>query len=102
MLPSSLEYLLLVVIYGLLVYALLQRQIHVALIRKEFWISALLFCSLWTILEYYALANNWWMFNRHKICNIVMLGIPIEEYVVFVLMHLSMVALLESFRNELD
>jgi lycopene cyclase domain-containing protein len=101
--PSQLEYLALAAIYVLIIYTLLQKQISTVTRRSSFWVSGLIFCLLWALLEGYALKHGWWVFNPDKISGLYLLGIPVEEYLAFALIHLSTVALLEGFRrDELD
>jgi lycopene cyclase domain-containing protein len=103
MLPSRLEYLTLASIYVIILYTLLQKQIRLVTRRRSFWTSGLIFCLLWTLLERYALAHEWWIFNPEKITGLHFLGVPLEEYIAFAFIHLSMASLLEGFRrDELD
>lgn len=103
MVPSRFEYLALASIYVLLIFTLLQRQIAIVVTRRSFWVSGLVFCLLWTLLERHALLNGWWTFNPEKICGLYLLGIPAEEYIAFAFIHLSTASLLEAFlRDELD
>jgi lycopene cyclase domain-containing protein len=101
--PSRLEYLALASIYTFLIYTLLQKQIRIVLRRRSFWLSGAVFCCLWALLEKYALTHDWWAFNPDKITGLYLLGVPLEEYFAFALIHLSTIALLEAFlRDELD
>lgn len=103
MLPSRLEYLTLAGVYVIIIFTLLQEQIRFVTRRRSFWTSGLIFCLLWALLERYALAHEWWMFNPEKITGWYILGVPIEEYIAFAFIHLSAAALLEGFRrDELD
>lgn len=103
MLPSHLEYLTLACVYAVIIVTLLQKQIRLVSRRRSFWASGLVFCLFWTLLERYALAHEWWIFNPQKITGLYVFDVPIEEYVAFAFIHLSTVALLEGFRrDELD
>jgi lycopene cyclase domain-containing protein len=99
MLPSNLEYLTLILIYGLIIFTLLQDQARHVLAGKPFWLSCIAFCLLWTTLEMYALRNNWWEFSVDKICGIYIATLPIEEYVLFFLIHLSTTSLWTAFQH---
>ena len=103
MLSSKLEYLTLALIYSLVTFTLLKEQVLQLLARRSFWFSCLAFCLLWTVLEIYALRHNWWQFNPEKVSGLFIGGLPIEEYLVFVLIHLSTTALWAGLeRNDLD
>jgi len=97
LLPSRLEYVALASIYAILICTLLQKQIGRVIRRRAFWLSGLVFYCLWILLEQHALTNGWWVFNPNKIIGLSLLGIPLEEYFAFALIHLSTVALLEAF-----
>ena len=93
MLPSKLEYLTLAILYALITFTLLKEQVLHLLVRRNFWTSCLAFCLSWTMLEIFALERAWWIFNDRKVCGIAIAGLPVEEYFVFFLVHVSTTAL---------
>ncbi len=99
MLPSRFEYFALILIYGSIIFTLLHDQARQVLASRPFWTSCIAFCSLWTLLEIYALSNGWWIFSADKICGLRIATLPIEEYVLFFLIHLSTTSLWTAFNQ---
>jgi len=52
---------------------------------KSFWITVVIFFIYSSMLEYIALKQKWWNFNPGRIMGILILSIPVEEYLLFLL-----------------
>lgn len=100
MISSKLEYLTLALIYGLVTFTLFKEQVLYLFGQKSFWFSCALFCLNWTFLEIYALQAHWWEFNPDKVTGISIAGLPIEEYLVFFLIHTATTALWTGFARD--
>ena len=100
LIPSSLEYLFLLAIYFLIVTTLFWNQVQAVLKTRSFWISALVFAASWTGLEIYGLRAGIWSYSTEKLCGLAVVGVPIEEYVAFLLIHLATCSSWEAFDKE--
>jgi len=92
MIPGHFEYLFLLLLYLLVIFTLLKEPVTRLLKKASFWLSCIAFCAIWATLEIYALQHHWWIFSPEKICGVFIATVPIEEYIVFVLIHLSTAA----------
>jgi lycopene cyclase domain-containing protein len=92
MIPERLEYLFLAFLYAIIVAITLREPVLKLLKKRSFWLSCVTFCITWALIEIYALRHHLWVFSPNKICGLFIATVPIEEYIVFVLIHLSTVA----------
>jgi len=99
MIPENLEYLFLLFLYLLLITTFLAEPVLKLLPRRSFWISCALFCLTWALIEIYALRAHWWIFSPNKICGIFIATVPIEEYILFILVHVSTAATYCAIRD---
>lgn len=89
MIPESLEYGFLLVVYLAILLLLFQETLLRVLRRGSFWLSYLFFALSWTLIERYGLAADMWRYSKEKLLNIEPLGVPLEEHIVFFLIHLA-------------
>lgn len=99
MIPEKLEYLFLLTLLALLIGTFLGEATLRLLKKRSFWISCALLCATWTLIEIHALRQHWWVFSPNKLCGYTIATVPIEEYIVFVLIHTAVVATYEAFRR---
>lgn len=97
MIASRLEYLFLLGVFFLVILTLFLEVMPRLFRDRSYWISGVLFIVLCTGIEIYALKQRWWFFNDQKICGAFILGVPLEEYIVFYLIHLSAIASWNTF-----
>ncbi len=97
MIPSSFEYLFLLLLYLLIITSLFTFRVAECLRRKSFWQSFAVFGLSWTAIELVGLELEMWKYSTEGTCGLVPLGIPIEEFIVFFLIHLATVASWETF-----
>ena len=83
MIPSRFEYVFLLVMLGLILVTIFHRPIRRELRKPAFWLGLTAFCIGCTLLELCALSQGWWTFNYIKILGIEIVGIPLEEYLLF-------------------
>ena len=99
MIPENLEYLFLLFLYLLLIVTFLTEPLLKLLPKRSFWISCSMFCLTWALIEIYALQARWWVFSPGKICGVFIATVPIEEYILFILIHASIAATYCVIRN---
>lgn len=97
MIPESLEYLFLLGVYLVLILGLFQDKLARVLKNRAFWASFVLFAACWTLIEIYGLNRDMWIYSTERLCGIQALGVPLEEYLVFFLIHFSTVLAWEAF-----
>lgn len=97
MIPENLEYLFLLVVYLLLVLLLFQDKLARVLKGRAFWLSFVLFAICWTAIEIYGLNRHMWVYSTERLCGVEALGVPLEEYGNFFVIHLSTVLAWETF-----
>jgi lycopene cyclase domain-containing protein len=102
MIPERAEYLFLLALYFVAVLVVIQEATAHVLRRAAFWSSCLVFVAICSAIEAYALRHSWWKFSPHKICGILIGSIPIEEYLLFILTHLSTSAIYSALRESHD
>ncbi len=85
--PAKLEYLFLVGLYAIILAALLDSLVLILVRDKIFWASFLLFETTWVLLDRYGPAHGLWIFQYERLCGITVLGVPLEEHAVFLLVH---------------
>jgi len=88
MLPASLEYLFLNLIFFVLLVAIFGGQIKPILREPPSWISLALFLAFAVTIEILALDQGWWAFNADKVVGVYLAGIPLEELILMVELHL--------------
>lgn len=88
MLPAELEYLFLNIIFFVLVAAFFGDQIKPILRESSSWISLAMFLVFAVTIEVVALDQGWWSFNADKVLGVYLAGIPLEELVLMVELHL--------------
>jgi lycopene cyclase domain-containing protein len=92
MIPEKLEYLFLLALYFSVILTLLWEPALRMVSKPSFWFSCAIFSATWALIEIYALNHRWWVFSADKICGIFIASVPIEEYGLFTLFHLSVAA----------
>ena len=97
MVPDKLEYLCLLAIYGLIIGVLFPDQVRFSLRRRAFWLSFAIFGVSWTVIEIVGLRAEMWSYSTDRLCGIGFLDVPLEEYMIFFLIHLMTVASWECF-----
>src|SRR4029079_442999 len=93
MIPAPLEYLFLLLVYALLLVLFLAHRLLRVLRQRALWISCALLTATWAAIEINALHQRWWVFPLDKICGVFLATVPLEEYLAFILIHISAVAL---------
>lgn len=88
MLPATLEYLFLNIIFFALLAAIFGDQIKPILREPPSWISLVLFLAFAVTIEIVALDQGWWAFNADKVVGLYLAGIPLEELLLMVELHL--------------
>jgi lycopene cyclase domain-containing protein len=90
------EYLFLLLIFGVAGLSILSRASLRAFQRPVFWISLIVFFFLATTIDLLAIHWNWWFWSPQKTCGLSLIGIPIEEFILFFLGHTISIALWET------
>jgi lycopene cyclase domain-containing protein len=89
MIPEHFEYLFLLLLFFLLIVTFLREPAMQVVRKRAFWLSGAIFCLTWALIEIYALRSHFWVFSPNKICGVFIATVPLEEYIVFALIHLS-------------
>ncbi len=100
MIPHGLEYLALLAVYLLIIASLFTHRVIECLRSRSFWLSFAVFGISWTVVELIGLRAAMWVYSGERLCGATVLGIPIEEYIIFFLIHLATVASWETFSSE--
>ena len=86
--PLKFEYLFILLIYMLAGASILSSALKRLIREKAFWLSNAVFVVLGTFVDLMAIHWNWWYWNPERICGWRLLGIPLEEYLGFILGHM--------------
>lgn len=89
MIPYHLEYMFLLAVYVLILVTLFQERLVRVLKGRSFWISFALFALCWTLIEIYGLEKGMWVYSETRLCGVEFFTVPLEEYLVFFLIHLA-------------
>ena len=100
MIPESLEYSMLLVVFATLIVALFTPQVIRILQTRQFWLSVAAFIAIWTVFDILGIRARAWIFSPVRLTRVAILGVPIEEYLVFFLIHLCAVAAWNSFQED--
>jgi lycopene cyclase domain-containing protein len=99
MIPEKAEYLFLLALYFVAVLVVLQEATTRVVRRRHFWLSCLVFVAICSAVEIWALGHHWWEFSPKRTCGILLASVPIEEYLLFVFVHLSTSTIYSTLRN---
>lgn len=97
--PAKYEYLFLLLIFGAAGVSVLTRGSLLAFRSRAFWISMAIFIALATTIDLLAIRWHWWTWSPQKTCGLALLGIPVEEFILFLLGHTISIALWETLRD---
>jgi len=64
--------------------------------QRPYLLSLGAFFLFGTIVDWLAIRWNWWIWSATKICGLRFLGIPIEEFILFVIFHAVVVLIWET------
>jgi|GEM_PF-5950001 len=101
MIPEHFEYLFLLLLFFVLIVTFLREPAMQVVRKRSFWLSGGIFCLTWALIEIYALGSHFWVFSPNKICGIFIATVPLEEYIIFALIHLSTVTVWSVLRKPL-
>jgi len=90
------EYLFLLLVFAFVAVSMLSARAQRAVTTPSFYVSLVLFITFGTIIDLVAIHWNWWVWSPTKTCGIQMLGIPVEEYILFVVGHVALIATWET------
>jgi lycopene cyclase domain-containing protein len=93
------EYLFLLLIFGAAGLSILSRASLRAFRRPAFWLSMSVFFMLATTIDLLAIHCNWWTWSSQKTCGLALMGIPVEEFILFFLGHTISIALWETLND---
>ncbi|HEX6085873.1 MAG TPA: lycopene cyclase domain-containing protein [Thermoanaerobaculia bacterium] len=96
MVAARYEYLFLLLVFALVGASVLSARAQRAMRTKAYWVSLLLFMIFGTAVDLIAIHWEWWEWSAAKICGLRPLNIPIEEYVLFIIAHMTLVATWEA------
>ncbi len=102
MISDSYEYAVLLGLFLLVNYAVFPGEIHAILRKRGFWYSQALFLLFGFLIDLIAINLGWWYFSSSKLIGVDFLGVPVEEFILFLLFHLAMCVSWESFRHDLE
>lgn len=101
LIPARFEYLFVLVLFLWLIVALFPFQVGSLIRRREYWTSQALFFVIATLLDLVAIELGWWIFSDSKVLGVYWMGLPLEEYVLFIIFHLATCASWEAMTREL-
>jgi len=82
--PSRFEYAFVILMLGMLLAAVFHRPLGREARRPAFWVGLAVFFAGCMVLELVALTAGWWTFEPSKVLGLWLLGIPVEELLLFV------------------
>jgi lycopene cyclase domain-containing protein len=89
MLPREYEYLIVLLVLALFVCATGWDQVRALMRDKPFWLSLAVYMALCAILDVSAVRLGWWSFPAPTNIGIVVCRVPIEEFLLFILIFVS-------------
>jgi lycopene cyclase domain-containing protein len=89
--PSRFEYLFVLLVYLGAGATILWSPLRRLLRTRVFWISAITFEVLGTIVDLLAIRWGWWSWTADRVCGVGILAIPIEEHIGFFIGHMLVV-----------
>jgi lycopene cyclase domain-containing protein len=102
MVAARFEYLFLLGVFALVGLSILSRRAQEALRTTAFWMSLGIFVLFGTVIDTVAIRWNWWEWSELRSCGVRLFGIPIEEYILFVIGHATLVATWETLDDGAD
>jgi len=102
MLPPQSEYFFILSVYCLAIVSLFAGTLQRVARQRHFWIGMFTFFTWCTVLDYVAISLRWWNFPVGRLLGLGLVGIPIEEYCLFVLAYVLVVASWEFVINDMD
>jgi lycopene cyclase domain-containing protein len=92
MLPPESEYLAVLLVLMIFVAAATWEQVRTLLKERAFWLSLAAYLVLCTALDVIAVRLQWWSFPAPTNMGIWLGGVPIEEFVLFIVIFISATA----------
>jgi len=90
------EYLFLLLVFSAIGASIVSPR-HWRLVRSGPYLLSLgVFFLFGTMVDGIAIRWNWWTWSATKICGLRFLGIPIEEFILFVIFHGVVVLIWET------
>jgi lycopene cyclase domain-containing protein len=92
MLPPESEYLVVLMVLMLFVAAAAWEQVRTLAKERAFWLSLVVYLVLCIALDIIAVRLRWWSFPAPTNFGITVGGVPIEEFILFVVIFVSATA----------
>lgn len=99
MLPHALEYLALLSLAGLSGGALFYDEIKLLSRDPAFWWGGLLFECMSLAVDLVAVDQEWWSFGEGKSTGLTVVTIPVEEFMLFGLVYVWVLAVWVALRG---
>jgi lycopene cyclase domain-containing protein len=77
------------------------RQITAISREKSFWLSLAIYLLSCALLDFTAIRLGWWSFSIKKICGLRIAEVPVEEFILFILIFLLTLSAWEASADEL-
>ena len=100
MVPANVEYLTIVAVLTLYICTSWSSELGRLVRTRQFWLASLIFFSGSIALEVTGKYMRWWWFSEVRITGLMFLGVPVEDYVLLLLIFLMTVASWESSRGD--
>jgi lycopene cyclase domain-containing protein len=89
MLPRAFEYLIVLLVLALFVCAAAWPQVRALARDRAFWLSLTVYMILCVMLDVFAVRLGWWSFPAPTNIGIAVGRVPIEEFLLFILIFIS-------------
>lgn len=63
---------------------------------KAYWFSLAIFMAFGTTVDWVAIHWTWWEWSPVRTCGLHLLNIPIEEFILFIVGHMTLVVAWET------
>jgi lycopene cyclase domain-containing protein len=101
MLSSRLEYFCLLVVLSLFTWAAFAPELRHLSTHRYFWLAFAIHLSLCSLFDSLVIYLRWWSFSPHKISGVIIVNVPVEEFILFALIFLLCVCAWEWSVDEL-
>lgn len=102
MIDHKLEYLFMLFVFGLVIFSILWDSLLLLLRKLAFWRAFAIFCVFCICVDTAAILLDWWHWSPERIIGLHVWKIPIEEFILIILVGLFILGSWESIRHDVE
>lgn len=87
MIPASFEYLVVNIVLGCFTLAIFGSELKGQVKTRAFWFGLTVFLATCFVLDFVGLKLNWWTFPPDRNVQLLIVGLPIEEFMLYALIY---------------